>query len=204
MKKFLLLGTAGLFAASFGFVPQSRADTLLLGQLSFDSGLSVDGNTFDLYNFTGNPGFSDTIVDNLVLSGTLVVTPVGGAAETFTFSGYDDSNGGPPLATIDPSISIASAVLSVTLSNSTGVNILDDSGNPAVVNLAAIADTSLAGGSPLTPCDGSGDTCSQAALYVDTANTSITPEPGTLSLLLTGIGGVLVAGTIRRTQSARC
>lgn len=205
MKKTALVAMLPLLLAPGLVCPTiCRADTLLIGQISFDSGVSPDGNTFDLYNLTGGLIDPDGIVDNEVFSGTLAVMPVGGSTTVYTFSDIDDTGGpsGGTIATLLSSEQIASATLSLTLGNSSGVNIYDDSGNPAVVDLLGVSDPSLPlnGSLALTPCDGSGSTCSSAAIYVDTAPpVSPVPEPGTVWLALAGLGGLAAVGRrIRR------
>jgi hypothetical protein len=195
-----LFALLAVFALGFACPRVGRADTLLLGDLSFDSGVSPDGNSFDLYNLTGGLIDPDGIIDDLEFSGTLVVTPASGPLETYTFSGIDDAGG--TIVTIPDDVDVVSAVLSITLSSTTGVNIYDDSGNPAVVSLASVDDVSLPlNGLPaLTPCDGSGSTCSSAAFYVDTASASAVPEPATWELVLTGLAALAGCGRrLRRT-----
>jgi len=201
-----LLFVVGIVVLGFGLPSASHADTLnplLIGYVSFDSGVSPDGNSFDLYNMTGGfAGPPDSIIDDLQFSGTLTVTPTTSNPETFTFSGVEDMNQAGPatLVTVPDDVTISSAVLSITLSNSTGVNIYDDNGNPAVVSLSPVGDVSLNGLPFLTPCDGSGSPCSSAAVYVDAALPSSVPEPGTWNLVLTGMAALAGCGRrLRRT-----
>ena len=201
-------GVIAVFVLGLGAPMVGRADTqnpVLLGYLSFDTGISPDGNSFDLYNMTGGfAGSPDSILDDLQFSGALTIAPTTGSPETFTFSGVEDLNlaGATTIVTIPDDLNITSAILSISLSNSTGVNIYDDSGNPAVVSLASVQDVSLPlnGLSALTPCDGSGSPCSSTAIYVNVPAPSSVPEPGTWSLVLTCMAAIAGGGRrLRRT-----
>jgi hypothetical protein len=196
MRMSLLYTLAAVLVVGLISPKTSRADSLLIGQISFDSGVSPDGSTFDLDNFTDGLIDPDGIADSELFSGALTVVSSGGT-KVYAFSDID-FNGGT-LATIAPGTDIVSATLALSLSNSTGVNIFDDGGNSAVANLQGVSNTDLPLvnlSQALTSCDGSGSPCSQAVIYVDTAPSGgVVPEPATLWLMLTGFSG---AAALRR------
>lgn len=176
-------------------VPQKGwAESLFIGGISFDS-TGLGTNTFDLNNFTDGFVSPDGIADSELFSGSLTVHFQGGSSSVYNFSGID------PLGVVSPTIvtlpgtdNILSATLSLTLSNSIGVNIFDDLGNPVVANLASVPNITVAplgGGTILTACDANGDPCSSSAVYVSTAPVTPTiPEPDTFWLVASG-GGAL-------------
>jgi hypothetical protein len=194
MRKSLLFAVVTVLAVGLALPNACRADSLLIGVVSFDSGVYPGVNSFDLYNLTGGEISPDGIADNEMYSGTLTVNVQGIGEEVFSYNNVDIYGNNAMLAMFSPSANILSATLSLTLSNSTGVNIYDDDGNPAVANLEAVADTPLPlnGGSELTPCDGSGSPCSEASVYVNTApSVAVTPESSTFWLVLIGLGGAM-------------
>jgi len=174
----------------------SRADTLLAGTISFDTGVSPSSNTFDLDNLTGvnNAGAPDAIVDDESISGSLTLYTSAGNFHQF-FSGVDDSGANATLYSLASSVQVYSAYVTFALSKSTGVNIYNDSDpNIVVANLGTVPSVTfspLGGGTALTPCDGSGSPCATSLITVDTLppSTGVTPEPETVWLVLTGIGG---------------
>lgn len=170
---------------------------LLIGAVSYDTGVEPGVNTFDLYNLTGSAISPDGIADAELFSGTLTVDVQGVGDEVFNYNGVDIFGDNTTLASFVPSTDILSAVLSLTLSNSIGVNVFDDNGIPGVTNLEPVSDTILPlnGGTQLTACDGSGSPCSAAPIFVNAAPAqSEVPEPSTLWLLASGLGSVLATG----------
>lgn len=182
----------------FGFLlPQNgRAESLFIGDISFDS-TGLGTNTFDLFNFTDGFISPDGIADSELFSGSLTVNFQGGTHTAYNFSDIDALGAvSPTIVALPDTDNITSATLLITLSNSTGVNIFDDLGNPAVANLQSIPTISvlpLPGQTYLTPSDANGDPNSQTSIYVNTApvNTSPTPEPDTFLLVASGLGGAL-------------
>jgi hypothetical protein len=204
MRKYLSWAVFYVLGVGFLFMQTSRAETLLIGQISFDA--SGTDNTFDLYNLTDGLSNPDGIADNVLFSGSLAVDVLGVGTQVYTFSDIDSLLTGvtsPTIIGLPTGDNILSATLTLTLSSSTGVNIFDDGGNPAVANLLAVPNISvpILSGSFLTPCDPQGDPCSQTNIYVDTAPAgSVIPEPGTLWLVTSGIVGVVASG--RRWRKA--
>ena len=170
------------------------SNPLLIGALSYDTGVVPGLNTFDLYNLTGGVISPDGVVNPEVFSGTLTVDVAGVGDEVFKYSGVDIEGDNATLASFLPGTDILSAELTLLLSNSTAVNVFDDNGNLALANLDAVPGTSLplkSVGSQLTPCDGTGNPCSDAAIYVNAVPATSVPEPSTLWLLASGLGSVL-------------
>lgn len=205
MKNYRFWPVLALFVVGFLFPRITRADSLLIGELSFDD--VGTGNAFDLYNVTD--GLSDPagIADNDLFSGSLSVNIQGVGIQVYNYSGIDSLLTGavsPTIVVLPYSDDIVSAILTLTLGNSTGVNIFDDLGNPAVANLLTVPNTSLPPlvvGQYLTACDANGDPCSQALISVDTAPTvTAVPEPDSLLLVVTGIGSAITM--IRRRRNA--
>jgi hypothetical protein len=201
MKRSLPLAALGLLAVCLVLPTSSLADPapalanpLLIGALSYDTGVVPGVDTFDLYNLTGGVISPDGVVDPEVFSGTLTVDVAGVGDEVFTYNDVDIYGDNATLASFLPSTDILSAELSLLLSNSAAVNVFDDNGNLAVANLSGVPETSLPlnGGAQLTPCDGTGNLCSSAAIYVNAVPATSMPEPSALWLLASGLGSVLV------------
>jgi hypothetical protein len=179
----------------------SKADTLTVGALLYDTGVVPGLDSFDLYNLTYGFQSPDGIADLELLSGSLTVDLSGGATAVYNFSDID--NNGGTIATVLPGEVIVSATLSVTLSNYIGVNILDDLGNPGVANLQAVSNTSLPTvGSALFACDGSGSACSESIITVDTSPAvGAVPEPPPLLLMGTGLTLLGVLFRLAKTRN---
>ncbi len=187
-----------LVLPSSSLVAQALTNPLTIGILSYDTGVDPGVDTFDLYNLTGGVVSPDGIVDPETFSGTLTVDVSGVGDEVFDYSDVDIYGDNLTLASFLPSTDILSAELTLVLSNSTAVNIVDDNGNPAVVNLNAVPDTTLSnGGAALTACDGSGSPCSSEVISVTAVPETAVPEPSTLWLLAIGFGGLLLAAKRR-------
>jgi hypothetical protein len=200
MKRSLPLASLAVLALCLVLPNSSLADPapalsnpILIGALSYDTGVVPGLNTFDLYNLTGGVISPDGVVNPEVFSGTLTVDVAGVGNEVFTYSGVDIAGDNAMLASFLPGTDILSAELTLLLSNSTAVNVFDDNGNQELANLSTVPGTSLPlnGGAQLTPCDGTGNPCSDAAIYVNAAPATSVPEPSTLWLLASGLGGVL-------------
>jgi hypothetical protein len=203
MMRYRVWAVVAVFFVSFLFPWTSQASSLLVGELSFDD--IGTGNALDLLNLTDGLSDPDGIADNELFSGSLSVNIQGLGTELYNYSGIDSLVTGvvsPTIIVLPYSDGIVSAVLTLTLGNSTDVNIFDDSGNPAVANLLPVPDTSLPSlvvGQDLTACDAYGDPCSQALISVDTEPpSSPTPEPQSLWLVATGIGSTLSMIRCRR------
>jgi len=193
MRGFRSWVVLGAFAVGLLFPRAGHASDLLIGQLSFDD--LGTGDAFDLDNFTDGLVNPDGIADNELFSGSLSVDIQGIGTQVYTFSDIDSLLTGavsPTIVVLPYSDDILSATLTLTLSNSTGVNIFDDSGNSAVADLLTIPDTPVTPGVDLTFCDAAGDPCSPALIYVETAPpAAATPEPDSIWLVATGIGGAI-------------
>ena len=186
MRKSLSFAIVAVCALGLALPRTGLADTvtqpLLIGSLSFDSGIVPGYNSFDLTNLTGGIISPDGIADAETFSGTLTVDVSGVGNETYTYSGVDINGNNATLASFLPSADILSATLSLTLSNSTGVNVYGDHGGATVVNLEPVADTTL-----VSPATGSA-----AAIYVNAEPTgTVIPEPSTLWLLGSGLASIL-------------
>ena len=184
MRNFRCWPVVALLVVTFLFPRISQAESLLVGELSFDD--IGTGDAFDLLNLTDGLVSPDGIADNELFSGSLSVNIQGVGTEVYTYSGIDSLVTGvisPTIVVLPYSDDIVSATLTLTLGNSAGVNIFDDLGNPAVVNLLAVPNTSLpplVAGRDLTACDANGDPCSQALISVDTAPRTVQNIPDCL------------------------
>jgi hypothetical protein len=207
-RSWALFAVFALFAVELVSPRTSRASDLLIGQLSFDD--VGTGDAFDLNNFTDGLQSPDGIADNDLFSGSLTVDIQGVGDEVFNYSGIDSLLTGavsPTIVVLPYSDEIISATLTLSLSKTTGVNIFNDSGSPAVANLLGVPSTSLpplVAGQDLTACDANGDPCSQANIYVNTAPPppppGVTPEPESLWLVATGVCGAISLVRRRRWQ----
>ena len=194
MRRYLLTASLTLLLALWA--QPALADSVPIGQISFDTVISPltelpAFNAFDLTNLTGGLTSPDPgVMDAISLSVQLVVTvqtPDGTTSlESVARSGIA-SNSLIPVDLLDlpTNDQVLSAVLTGTLD--TTLVTLNGGGSPVTLSSSFTVTDPFNGGMTLTACTGS-NACSQGLLSASSA----VPEPGTLLLLGSGLGSVLL------------